>query len=129
MEWYFVLLISLLCLIVGVALGVVCLVVSPRYKEKKAQHNADKLLNDAQIKAEHIIKNAELDAKQATFDMKQEADKDIKERKQEVVAQENKLLQREQSIDQRDAALIQKESALAEKSKQIVFETIEIFQQ
>lgn len=122
MEWYFVLLISLLCLIVGVALGVVCLVVSPRYKEKKAQHNADKLLNDAQIKAEHIIKNAELDAKQATFDMKQEADKDIKERKQEVVAQENKLLQREQSIDQRDAALIQKESALEDKSKQIDFE-------
>ncbi len=119
MEWYFVVLISLLCVVVGIALGVGILILSPKYKEKKAQHNADKILNDAQIKAEHLVKNAELDAKQATFEMKQEADKDIKERKQEVVAQENKLLQREQSIDQRDAALIQKESNLEEKSKQI----------
>ena len=119
MQWYFVLLISLLCVVVGIALGVAFLVLSPRYKEKKAKHNADKIVNDAQIKAEHLIKNAELDAKQATFETKQEADKDIKERKQEVIAQENKLLQREQSIDQRDAALIQKENNLEEKAKQI----------
>jgi len=119
MEWYFVLTIALLSIIIGIAVGAGFVIFSPKMKEKRAQHNADKILNDAQIKAEHLLKNAELDAKQSAFEMKQEADKDIKERKQEVVGQETKLLQREQSIDQRDAALIQKENNLEEKSKVI----------
>ncbi|MFA6667469.1 MAG: ribonuclease Y [Bacilli bacterium] len=119
LEWYWILIIVLLCLIVGVVAGFLVSAIMPKYKEKKASHSADKIINEAQIKAEHITKNAELDAKQTIFEMKQEAEKDIKERKQDVVVQENKLLQREQSIDQRDNSLIQKENNLEEKSKQI----------
>lgn len=115
MDWYWVLIVSLLSLFVGVAIGVLYFTFSPRFKEKKAKHDADKILNEAQIKAEHVIKNAEIDAKQKVFEMKQEAEKDIKERKQDVVVQEGKLNQREQLINQRDAALTQKENALDEK--------------
>lgn len=84
MDWYWVLIISLLCLFVGVAISVLYFTFSPRFKEKKAKHDADKILNEAQIKAEHLIKNAEIDAKQKVFEMKQEAEKDIKERKQDL---------------------------------------------
>lgn len=117
MDIGLVILISLLCLILGAVIGFVVANVLPKFREKKAQHNADKILNDAQIKAEHLIKNAELDAKQNTFELRQEAERDIKERKQEVVVQENKLLQREQSIDLRDSALLQKENNLEQKGK------------
>ena len=45
-------------------------------KIRKANKASRKILRDAEIKAEHIIKNAQLDGKQAIFEMKQEADKE-----------------------------------------------------
>jgi uncharacterized iron-regulated membrane protein len=40
-------------------------------KTKNADHNAQQILRDAQIKAERITKNAEIDAKQAAFEARQ----------------------------------------------------------
>ena len=107
-----------------IIVGVVCLLLGagivlfiPVFKKQRANNNAKKIIRDAEIKAEHITKNAQLDGKQAIYEMKQEANKEIHERKQEVINMENKLLQREQSIDRRDAALIQKETALDERNE------------
>ncbi|MGP1413637.1 MAG: ribonuclease Y [Bacillales bacterium] len=118
-EKYLTIVISLLCLIIGISIGVIFTYFQPKIKAKRAKDNADKIINDAHIKVEHLLKNAEFDTKQTVFEMKQEAEKDIRERKQEVVFLENKLLQREQCIDQRDAALIQKENNLENKSKNL----------
>ncbi len=111
-------------LVSGIVFGVVGLIVGaaiiffiPFFKKQRANKKAAKIIRDAEIKAEHIAKNAQLDGKQAIIEMKQEANKEIQERKQEVISQENKLLQREQSIDRRDAALIQKENSLDEKNE------------
>ena len=111
--------IVIVCTLIGAALGALTLYFLAKEKVKKAGANADKIINDANIKAEKIQKNAQIDAKQTVFEMKQEADKDIKERKQEVIAQENKLMQREQSIDARDQALLKKENALENKEKNL----------
>ena len=107
----------IICAVVGLLLGVGIVLLIPVLRKQKANNNAKKIIRDAEIKAEHITKNAQLDGKQAIYEMKQEANKEIHERKQEVLNQENKLLQREQSIDRRDAALIQKENALDEKNE------------
>ncbi len=113
--------VDLLWLIIGciaaLVVGAGSVLLIPVFKKQRASKSASKLIRDAEIKAEHITKNAQLDGKKAVYEMKQEADKEIKERKQEVINQENKLLHREQSIDRRDAALIQKETTLDEKNE------------
>lgn len=118
MEWntyWFV--ICIVALIVGVIIGAILIIFVPKFKEKSALRKAQKIVDDAEIKAEHIKKNAQLDAKQEAAQIKLDAEKDVKERKQEVIAQENKLLQREQNCDARDAQLVKKQQSLDDKDK------------
>ncbi len=107
----------IVCAVAGLLLGAAIIFFVPVFKKQRANKNAQKIIRDAEIKAEHIAKNAQLDGKQVVFEMKQEANKEIHERKQEVINQENKLSQREQNIDRRDAALIQKETSLEQKNE------------
>ncbi len=109
---------------VGILIGVLCLVAGaavafliPFVRQNIVKNNAKKIIRDAEIKAEHITKNAQIDGKQAVNEMKQEANKEIHERKQELQNQERSLNQREQNIDRRDAALLSKENALDEKNE------------
>ena len=85
------------------------------HKAKAAGKSAESMVKEAKVKAEHIIKNAEIDAKQAAFEAKQKADSEIRDRKSEISALEQKLTLREQSIDARDAALVSKENSLDQK--------------
>ena len=107
----------IVCAVVGILLGAAIILFIPFFKKSRANKNAQKILKEAEIKAEHITKNAQLDAKQAVYELKQEANKEIQERKQEVINQEKNLLQREQNIDRRDGQLTQKENALDEKNE------------
>lgn len=111
-------------LLVGLALlaavaGVILTWVLLSHKSKTAGRNADSMLKEAKIKAEHLIKNAEIDAKQAAFEAKQQADNEIRVRKGELASLEQKLTLREQAIDQRDAQLLAKENALDKKNEQL----------
>ena len=101
----------------GLLIGAAIVFFVPFFKKQRDQNKAGKIIRDAEIRAEHIVKNAQLDGKQAVNEMKNEADKEIKERKLEITAQENKLFQREQSIDRRDLALQSKENSLDEKNE------------
>ncbi len=104
-------------IVVALAIGLIIPVLIPFFKVKSSMKKGDKIIKDAEIKAEHITKTAQLDAKQHAIEMKLEAEKEIKERKAEITAQENKLLQREQGIDRRDVALLSKEATLEEKNE------------
>ena len=104
-------------LIVGGAIGVAVMLLVPYFKEKRAKSNAEKIIHDAEVKADHIQKNAKIDAKTLTNELKAAAEKEIKERKQIVVESEKKLAQREQAIDRRDASLSTKEDALEQKKE------------
>ena len=106
--------------VLGLLIGMAIVFFIPLFKKQRATKNAKKIIRDAEIKAEHITKNAQLDGKQIVYEMKQEADKEIRERKMEVSSMENKLSQREQTIDRRDAALIQKENSLDEKNEVLI---------
>ncbi len=104
-------------LIVGGAIGVAVMLLVPYFKEKRAKSNAEKIIHDAEVKADHIQKNAKIDAKTLTNELKAAAEKEIKERKQIVAESEKKLAQREQAIDRRDASLSTKEDALEQKKE------------
>ena len=105
--------VGVVCLCLGVAIAFLV----PFVRNNMAKNNAKKIIRDAEIRAEHITKNAQLDGKQAINELKQEANKEIHERKQELKQQERSLQQREQSIDRRDAALLAKENSLDEKNE------------
>lgn len=104
-------------LIVGGAIGVAVMLLVPYFKEKRAKSNAEKIIHDAEVKADHIQKNAKIDAKTLTNELKAAAEKEIKERKQIVAESEKKLAQREQAIDRRYASLSTKEDALEQKKE------------
>ena len=105
--------VGIVCLLAGAAL----MFLVPFVRNSIVKNAAKKIIRDAEIKAEHITKNAQIDGKQAINEMKQEANKEIHERKQELQNQERSLNQREQNIDRRDAALLAKENALDEKNE------------
>lgn len=88
----------------------------PRLAKKNANKEAKQILKDAEIKAERIKKNAELDAKQTAYEKKQETQNEIREMKSEILAQQNTLAMREKTIDQRDRALLEREKALESKN-------------
>lgn len=108
---------ALIGLIVGGAIGVAVMILVPYFKEKRAKSNAEKIIHDAEVKADHIQKNAKIDAKTLTNELKAAAEKEIKERKQIVAESEKKLAQREQAIYRRDASLSTKEDALEQKKE------------
>lgn len=108
----------IVALFLGAVIGVAVLFFVPFFKNKKAQNNADKIIRDAEIKAEHIQKNAKIDAKSTINDMKIAAENEIRERKAIVADSEKKLNTREASIDRRDQALLQKENSLDQKKEE-----------
>lgn len=106
--------VGLVCL----ALGVGSVFLIQYLRGKNATKNAKKIIKDAENKSEHLLKTAQLDAKQAAYELRLEAEKEIKEKKNELTQSENKLFQREQAIDRRDMALIDKENNLEAKNEE-----------
>ena len=119
MEIYLAIILIIVALLVGAGGTIAVFLLVPSLKKKTATKNADKIVRDAEIKAEQIRKNAQLDGKQTVAEMKQEAEKDIRERKQEYLQLENKLNQREANIDRRDANLTNKEQILEDKTENL----------
>ena len=70
-EYGLPIIIAFACFIAG---GAVIFFV-PFFKKQRDQNKANKIIREAEIKAEHILKNAQLDGKQTINEMKNEADK------------------------------------------------------
>jgi ribonuclease Y len=102
-------------LVVGIVATVLVFKLIPGLKKNGADKQAKQIIRDAEIKAERITKNAEIDAKQAAFEAKQQAQNEIRQMKGEIQAEQAKLDIRVQTIDQRDAVLLQRETALETK--------------
>ena len=90
-----------------------------RGKASAASKNADSILKDAKIKAEHLVKNAQLDAKQIAFEEKEKTDNEIRTRKSEIAAEEAKLSQRMAAFETRENLLFEKEKTLDSKKEQL----------
>ena len=105
----------LIALVLGLAVGYfVCRMLNNKKAEKEAIE-ASNNLDAANRRAEEIINNATIQAKNLTIELKQQAELEAKEKKAELAAQENKLSQREANIDRRDASLVDREKNLDNK--------------
>lgn len=105
--------------VVGIIVGLVVFYLVPIFKAKTALKRADKIIADAEVKAGHIIKNAELDAKQKVIEGKQELEKEVKQRKADLAEQLRLIVEREKAVERRDLALMSKEQSLDAKHENV----------
>lgn len=90
-----------------------------RGKASAATKTADSILKDAKVKAEHLVKSAQLDAKQIAFEEKEKTDNEIRVRKGELAAEEQKLSLRIQAFESRESMLLEREKSLDSKKEQL----------
>ena len=101
--------------------GITFLVFFLIHKNKKdgATKAAEGILKDANLQAERIKKNAELDAKQIAFEAKQNSENEARVRRSEIAAEQQKLDLRQQAFDERENQLMRKENNLEARSQQL----------
>jgi len=101
----------------GLIIGGLVVFFIDKHRANKNKIDSEKIIKDAETKADKLITNAKLDAKAEIAELKNQAEIDIRERKASVIEQEKKLDQREAAIDRRDQLIVNKENAL-EQAKQ-----------
>ena len=110
---------TILSYVLAVAVGFLIYFIYAKLLISKANVNAAKIIDDANTKADNMVKEAILDAKTQAYELKLEAEKEIKEQRHEITELENKLLEREKGIERRDIAVQGKEDVLAQRVKQL----------
>lgn len=111
--------VGVVCIIAGVAVGFVITRYLANSSTKRAEEEARQLVSDAERQAETLRREAVVEAKDEVFKMKQEAQAENKERLREVRAAENRLNQREESLDRRVESLDAREHQLSSMQGQV----------
>lgn len=110
--------IGVIALAIGIGLGKVIFNKDTSKKIVEADNQAQIILKEAQIKADTIKKEKELEAKEKFVQLKSEYEKEVNERNRKIVESENRAKQKEQSIAQKEQSLNQKDSNLDKQQKE-----------
>ncbi|CAN5902252.1 ribonuclease Y [soil metagenome] len=97
--------IGLAALIVGAILGKVIFSKNTKKQLDEAQILADKIIADGQLQAETLKKEKLLEAKEKFVQLKSDHDRDVLQRSQKINESENRTKQKEQSINQKESNL------------------------
>jgi ribonucrease Y len=89
------------------------------FRIKNSETEAAKRIRDAERKADTILKEAELDAKDRLFKMKTDFDAETKETKHEVKKKEKRLMQKEEHIDLKIEDYEKRFKEIVRKEKQV----------
>lgn len=117
---------SIIALMLGLIIGIIVMLFLSKAGFNRNQEKAKLILEEAEIKAKNIIKQAVLDGKTQVHDLRLQAEKEIKDSKGELNERENKLARREDSLNARDENLIHKEKSLDEKLKKAEDKNIQL---
>ncbi len=109
----------IVCLFVGAGVTFLIFFLLNRKKVNAASKSADQIIKDAKVQAAHMLKNAEIDAKQTAFEVKQQTENEIRVRKGELASEEQKLSLRIQSFEAREAELHNQEKAIEQKKSSL----------
>ena len=114
------LLIGIIVFIVGfvIAFWIKGLIVSQ--KVKAAEKETSRILKDAKLRSETLIKEAKLDVKDRLFKMKSEFDAETKETRFELKRRERRLMQKEENIDRKAEQFERRDRDLLRKEKKII---------
>jgi ribonucrease Y len=102
MEQILPIIIGAASLIVGIILGKILFAKNNKRLLEASEQQAQKIISDAQTKAETIKKEKQLEAKEKFVQLKAEHDKEVNQRSQRINEAENRIKQKEQAINQKD---------------------------
>ena len=86
---------SVLAGISGFALGLIVMVLVSKLGLNRNQQKASLLIDEANNKADNLVRQAVLEGKTQAYELKLAAEKEVKERRQEIQELENKMSRRE----------------------------------
>jgi ribonuclease Y len=92
---------------------------------EEAEELAQKIVKEAELRAETIKKEKQLEAKEKFVQLKSEYDREVMERNRKVNESENRIKQKEQSVSQKESAL-DKQSKEMEAIKENLNRQIEV---
>jgi len=95
-------------------------------KNNNAQNSAHKLLENAEIEAKRIKREAEVEAREETHGLRQECENELKERRAEMSRQENRINQREDFINKKEEMLDRKSDNLDQQKEELKVKEQEI---
>ena len=111
-------LISVICLIIGLFVGYMIRKKIAEAKIKSAEEAAAKILIDAKKESETRKKEALLEAKEEIHRLRSEADRENKERRNEIKHQENRLQKKEEDIDRKLEGIERREETIHQREKE-----------
>ena len=97
--------IGVVSLIAGVITGKFIFAKNTRKQLEEADVQAQSIIKEAGLRAETIRKEKELEAKEKFVQLKSEYDREVTERNRKINESENRARQKEQSINQKEANL------------------------
>lgn len=97
--------IGVVALVIGTLLGKIIFAKNTKKQVEEAEQQSKLILKEAELTAENLRKEKELDAKEKFVQMKAAHEKDVMQRNQKIVDTENRIKQKEQSINQKEGNL------------------------
>lgn len=119
MQPYITAIIAVVCIVCGVGIGFAYMKFRADGATKRAEAEAQSLVEDAKRQADTLKREAKLEAKDEAMRLKQEMQAEQKERMKEVRKAEDRLDQRERLLDKRDETLNQRDDKLNDREHQI----------
>lgn len=110
--------IGIVALIMGLGIGKFIFNKDTKKQIIDAETKAEILVKEAQIKADTIKKEKELEAKEKFVQLKSEFEREVNERNRKIIEVENKIKQKEQSIAQKEQSVNQKDNNLDKQQKE-----------
>lgn len=101
------------------ALGITVMVALSKLGLNRDKQKAGLLLEEANLKAENVVRQATIDAKTQAYELKLSAEREIKESKQVLTEYENKLNRRDDNLNFRDTTLLAKEKSIEDKQSEL----------
>src|SRR2546423_2832022 len=92
---------AIVALLLGIVAGKLIFAKDTRKKVEEADSQAQTLIREAQLRAETIRKEKELEAKEKFVQLKAEHDKEVLERNRKVGEGENRIKQKELALNQK----------------------------
>ena len=112
------LVVGVVCLAIGAAIGVLIRKMGAEKKIGSAKEAAAKIKKEAEKEAETAKKEALISAKEEILRQRNEAEREMKERRVEISRQERRLVQKEENLDKKTEALEKKNEQLDKKLKE-----------
>ncbi len=110
--------IGVIALIIGIVGGRFIFATNTKKQLEEAELQAQNLIKEAEFRAETIKKEKQLEAKERFVQLKSEYEKEVLERNRKLAEVEGRIKQKELSASQKEIAINQKDAALEKQLKE-----------